>query len=343
MSLDKILLIPHLSRELNLIGYKKLPFKSRTKYKKKIEENSESDSENENENVKIVFDSRRMVCELVSVCIDLVKHIKTKGFLTSENDHLNKLNFENHKLERQLASVKNEVEKKTAELANEKAKNSQLSERIHKLEKNMAEIELDRKKVIQKCETNEDLLKHSLKKQQDNVRELHTIIWKQFNMADKNYFPENFKIIQIQQPDFNKLWSDVKYSSPIGKEEALKKAVCILQENNNLLMEDNYLLKNLLLTTLEEVNESIQFLCGKMHLVNDQQVLLTEKVSEIFQNVEDLNVKLYRKTISEYFDVIKSAAELFEAASFTVSDDLFVCWSDILQQIKTLKDNKEHI
>lgn len=108
--------------------------------------------------------------------------------------------------------LKKDFDKKLDELAAEKELNRQFLKKMEHLKKVIKDFEKEKRAIIEKSVNNENLLKHNLRKQKSDVKKLHATIWKQFNMADKNYFPDNFEILQIDQPDFNKLWSDVKYS-----------------------------------------------------------------------------------------------------------------------------------
>lgn len=90
--------------------------------------------------------------------------------------------------------------------------NNALQEKIQKLERKIRDYELEKKKVVQSNSINENLLKHNLNKQKKELFDLHKVVWKQFNMANSNNFPQNFELLQLNQPNFNKLWSEVKYS-----------------------------------------------------------------------------------------------------------------------------------
>ncbi|EEB10435.1 hypothetical protein Phum_PHUM041380 [Pediculus humanus corporis] len=141
----------------------------------------------------------------------MVKQIKVITVRNSD-DEIDRLNFENIKLEKQKSILHKSVKMKHDELLLEKEKNKILSEELNTLKQKLKELKEEKNKVVKKCLGNEDVLKHNLKKQELEIESLHTKFWKKFNLVDKTFFPQNFKLVQLDQPDFNKLWSDAKYS-----------------------------------------------------------------------------------------------------------------------------------
>lgn len=91
-------------------------------------------------------------------------------------------------------------------------KQRQLKGKLEELKMKVKHLEREKRKIIEQNQTAENQLHHELRRKSNQLKQLHKVIQKRFDMVDLNYVPENFVILQQEQPDFSKLWSQVKYS-----------------------------------------------------------------------------------------------------------------------------------
>lgn len=111
----------------------------------------------------------------------------------------------------------------------------------------------------------------------------------------------------------------------------MKKAVCALQENNQFLLEENFFLKKLLLTTVEEINETTELMLKFMEPHTNN---FRSKIFDLLTIKEGLDVSKYQEGVQDQLKKIRKLIELFEESSFHVSDKQFVCWSDIKSKLQ---------